>query len=266
MNFFEWIITEENGLTDRAKLDLGDMYMLTKDLLESMPFIESFFAGNHISHFFDSQIVKDFYLAILNIIRRHSLVSNLLIRHAIESVVLFVYSMEHNNEEEYVIQKDEKEILNFKENLLTDKAYKHIELKYPKYSEKLEGYKETINVFYSHANIYSSQYNAAMVDGRLKLLIFDNYYDDHIRDTLCVINDIICIVLKLYKTLENDYKSFVLIPGFDEKLEVFFKRHSKIAEDHLEKHKNRNLSESELIDKIFMKLDKKYNKKEDTKK
>ena len=263
MSFLDGIIKAENGLTDRAKLDLGDNYMLSRDLLESMPFILSFSNDNDVSHIFDSQIIKDFYLAVLNIVRRHSLITNLILRHAIESIVLFAYSMEHKKEDEYVIKRNETDILDFKEKLLTEKAYKHMELKYPEYSKNLEGYKDTINVHYSHANIFSAQYNSAIIDGNLKLLIFDDYFDEHIRDTLCIINDIICITLRLYKILVYEYKSFVLIPDFDKKFEEYLIRHSKNLEDNIEKNKEKNLPKNELIDKIFMRLEKKYNIKDD---
>lgn len=83
-----WIIKQENDFTDRARFDLGDNYHLTLDLIALLQSIKSF-VNNEVAHYFHIQIVKDLYLVILNTIRRHTLVAHVVLRHALESFVLF---------------------------------------------------------------------------------------------------------------------------------------------------------------------------------
>lgn len=89
--------------------------------------------------------------------------------------------MEHKQESEYEIERDNNQIIAFDENLLK-KANRFFEVKYSDESKIVEGYKEAINLFYSHANIFSAEYNMVIIEGRVKLLIFDSYFDDYIRE------------------------------------------------------------------------------------
>lgn len=254
------IIGNENKLTDDAKSNLGDNYMLNIDLLKLMQSIESFSISNEVAYYFVTQIVKDFHLITLNIIRRHELVANYLIRHSLESLVLFCYSLENIKEKDYDIKRVNGEIVYFDKDILNNKAYKHIEKKYPKFSHIIEQYKEVINSCYSHSNIYSSQNNTAIINGRIKLLIFDNYIDEHIRDLFCVFNEIICITLKFFEKLEEDYKSFVFENDFKKNFIELKRRHDKNKNDYFDKTENEEPSDFSFIDGIIERVNKKYDK------
>lgn len=225
-----WIIEQENELTDKAKSNLGDNYHLMLDLLKLVQGIKSFSVNNDVCHYFETQILKDFHLAALNIIRRHSIEAQSSIRHALESAVLFAYSMEHPNKNEYVIAEDEEQIFDIDDKILR-KAQNHIEQKYPDISIHIEKYKRGINILYSHSNILSAQYNTAIIDGRIKALIFDSYFDEHSRELLCVLNDTIVLVLDLYKQLFDDYKSFMFEDWFEKSFSECSARHDKLKHD-----------------------------------
>lgn len=254
-----WIIETENELTDKAKFKLGDNYMLAIDLLNLFCIsIKSFSKENEVAHSFETQIVKDFHLAVLNAVRRHTLVSNFSLRHAIESLVLFTYSFVNDKEEHFKVQKGEIGIVSFDDKILLD-ANKYFALKYPDISWSLEGYKDYINKFYSHSNIFSAQYNTAIIDEGVKLLIFDNYFDDYIRDSLLICNDIMCYTLIIYRNLQEEFETFNFEDSFLSTLEELLKRHDKLSFDHFEKNKD-NLDAFEDPYNIINKLNKKYNK------
>lgn len=251
----KWIIEEENRLTDEARLKLGDNYMLTIDLLELMnKSIKSFSKENEVAHYFDSQFFKDIFLAVLNIIRRHSLITYFLIRHSIECIALFAYSMEKTKKSDFVKLEDDYGFADIKEGM-KEKAFKFIEDKFPEISFRLEGIKEVINTFYSHANIFSAQYNTALIDDRLKLLVFDNYFDEYIRSILLCINDVIIHALRLYIKLSGKYDSVILFEDFEVKLIELEERHNKNLRDLFAKEK---IAEFPEIEKISEKLRKKY--------
>lgn len=251
-----WIIKQENDLTDCAKRDLGDNYMLCIDLLELLQSIESFSVKNKFSPFFEAQTVKGIFLAVLSTIRRHTVEAHIILRHSLESLVLFVYSMEYTDEKDYKIYKDDDEIIDFDINLL-QKANKHIENKYPDISREIEGYKNIINSYYSHPNVSSSQYNMAKIDGNLKLLIFDNYFKPYIRESLLSINYTIILILKTFQRLESDYKSFVLKSNFSLLLEDYSNRYYKHFTD-IKLMNEGKLYTSPIIEEIIDKLNKKY--------
>lgn len=254
-----WIIRQENALTDSAKRELGDNYMLCIDLLELLQSIESFSISNKFCPFFEAQAVKGIFLAVLNTIRRHTVVAHILLRHSMESLVLFVYSMEFTEEKDYKIDKEDDEIIDFDVNLL-HKANKHMQNKYPDISREIEGYKNIINSYYSHPNVSSAQYNIAEIDGNLKMLIFDNYFNPYIRETLLSINDVIFIILNTFQRLESDYKYFVLRNNFNKLLGDYSVRHYKHFTD-TQKINEGKLYTSPIIEEIIDKLNKKYQDK-----
>lgn len=254
----DWIISTENELTDKAKLKLGDNYMLSIDLLNLLcSSIESFSKNNEVAHCFETQIVKDFHLIVLNIIRRHTTIANILIRHAIESIVLFTYSMVEHTEEKFNVIRDPIGIVSFNNKIL-NKANSYFKKTFREESKNLEEYKESINHYYSHSNIFSAQFNTAIIEERVKLLIFDNYFDDYIRNSLLICNDIMCITLGLYLKLHDKYRNFILYKSFNEDYDKYLKRHIKNIRDNLknEDSLNQDLPDTE---KIIQKINKKYN-------
>lgn len=252
-----WIIEEENNLTYRAKLDLGDNYQLTLDLLKQLQGIKSFSIHNEVAHFFETQIIKDFHLAALNLIRRHSIEANFGIRHALESLSLFVYFMEHKSEKEYVFERDENHIIDFDHKLL-GKAFSHIEKRYPLFSKEIEMYRSSINALYSHSNIFSSQYNTAIIDGRIKFLLFDSYYDKFIWEYLCILNEIICLTLEVYKKLFEDYHPFEFEDWFGKELEECFMRQDKLKSDMISELSRENRKGFPVLEEVINKINEKY--------
>ncbi len=258
----DWIIKQENELTDKAKSNLGDNYHLLIDLLKLIQGIKSFSVNNEVAHYFETQILKDFHLSALNIIRRHSTDAQSSIRHALESAVLFAYSMEHPYKSEYVIAEDEEQIYDFDDKIL-NKAQNYIENKYPDISIHIEKYKRGINIMYSHSNIFASQYNTAIIDGRIKALIFDCYYDEHSRELLCILNDTIVLVLDLYKQLYTDYKSFEFEDWFDELYNECVTRLEKLKQDMHLKVSLEDRKKFPALEKEIDRLKEKYNKLEE---
>lgn len=253
----DWIISKENEITDCAKLKLGDNYMLSIDLLKLFcSAIKSFSKSNEVLHYFETQLVKDFHLAVLNIIRRHSIVANTVIRHAIESLILFAYSMEHKKEELFVANRDQIGITSYDDNILV-KANKFIEKEFPEESKSLQAFKDAINFYYSHSNIYSAQFNTAIIGEEVKLLIFDNYFDDYIKNSLLIFNEIMCITLGLYKKLQEKYENFILIDSFNEEYNQLLKRNNNNVQVSIENNE-RLKQDFPDADKIIEKLNKKY--------
>jgi len=254
------IISQENYLTDRANFDLGDVYFLCIDLLNNIQCIYSISCENEVSTFFDAQILKNFHLAVLNTIRRHTNIALLSMRQVLESISLFVFSMEKQKFSDYNIIKSANQIIEYDENIILD-SYKYIESKYPEISIYLEVYKDTINYYYSHANILSSQYNSTVINNRIKVLIFDDYIDDYIRGVLLTLNELMILTLKIYKKLEKDYKIYSLDIGFEEELSKLIERHQKIKTDILNLNKSEKKDEYRIVDNIIKKKKEKYKDK-----
>lgn len=250
-----WIIEQENKLTDRARFDLGDNYHLSIDLLKLLQCVESFSVKNEMAHVFDAQILKGFHLVILNTFRRHSTEANLVLRFTLESLVLFVYSMEYTKEHDFGIIRNGFQIVDFDEKI-KEKAYKHIGNKYPEYSKDIQILKDFINTFYSHSNPISTQYNAGIIDGRLKALLFDTYVDASIREVLLCINSIIVNSLRLFIQLKNDYSDmFHFNKDFEEQFKEIEKRQEKLFNDFSKEYEGREFwDDSKLMNKILNKI------------
>lgn len=225
----DWIIEQENELTKKAKQNFGSYFNLSLDLLDLLQSIASFSNKNEVAHFFEI--------------------------HTFESLVLFVYSMEHMYEIDYRVEREEKQIVEFDESL-KNKAYQFIEKKYPEDSKMIEGFKGVVNIYYSHANIFSSQYNAAIIEGRIKGLIFDSYFDEYIIDMLCCINEMLCFTLSLYEKLQNDYKLFEFEKHFAIRLKAFSNRSKTLYIENCNNNQQRvNFPD---VEKLVKKLDEKY--------
>lgn len=251
----EWIIEQENKLTDRAKYDLGDNYYLSLDLLKSLQCIKSFSIRNEMAHVFDAQILKGFHLVILNIIRRHGVEAHLILRYTLESIVLFVYSMEYMKEFDFKIVRNEFQIIDFDESIKNN-TYKHFEKKYPEFSKEIKTIKDFINAFYSHSNPIASQFNTDIIDGRLKAFVFDTYTDCSIREVLLTINSIMVTTLKIYKQLKSDYdKMFFFDEDIVNQLDEVFNRHEKNMKDFDEKYDAADFwNDSKMLNKLLNKI------------
>jgi hypothetical protein len=251
------IIENENKLTDRMKLDLGDNYMLCVDLLSFIQSINSFAPGFEIALNFSIQMYSDLHLALLNTIRRHTIVSNFLIRHTLESLTMFVYTLENKGEEKYIKKRDGEEIIDF-DNYIQNKAVKYIETAYPDFSKKIEAFKGITNIFYTHPNIYSTKYNIKKGENGVLALIFDNYYDGYIFQSLLGINEIVCLILELFLLLNEKYKFFITDEKFISIYNEYIIRHKKNKKDIFEKFKDKK--EYPIIERMLERLDKKYEK------
>lgn len=255
----DWIIEQENELTNRARFDLGDSYHLSIDLLKLLQSIKSFDKDNEVSHIFNTQIILDFHLIVLNTIRRHTLLSNLLLRHALETTVLFAYSMVYKKESDYGVIKNEEGIIkDFDENVLNEKAFKYFEMRYSSYSKNIESYKHLINSMYSHGNAFSGNHNVAIIDGRLKALMFDNYFDDTIREILLNLNDIMIMIINLFIELKDEFNGYDFEDDFRVKFEEVEKRHVKLIEQFAIKFDESKTPAERIVLNIIEKMNKKY--------
>ncbi|MBM4157400.1 MAG: hypothetical protein FJ216_01310 [Ignavibacteria bacterium] len=253
----EWIISSENNLTDKADSNFGNVYALCKDLLMHIQCIKSISRDNEVSRYFGAQILKNFYLAVLCAIRRHTNHTFFSLRQVIESISLFVYSMSFQKINDYNIIMENEQIIDYDIKILR-KSYDFIKTKYPIFSRDLEIYKNMINYYYSHPNIFSSQYNSTIIDDKVKVLIFDSYYDDYIKKVLLTINEIIILSLKIYKKLEEDFKIYTLEENFELKLKELEARHEIIKEEILNQIKLNERANFDKIDDIINKCKEKY--------
>lgn len=254
----EWLIEKEIEQTSSAKHRLGDNYFLTIDLLKEMQCIVSFNRNNEIAYHFETQIIADFHLAVLNIFRRHCTVASLILRHAIESTFLFAYSLEKINEESFKIKRNDKGLIIKFDGKALKRAYPFIEKKYPKFSKELESIKEVINALYSHANIYSAQNNSAVENERLQSLMFDNFFELYYREMLININYLICLILRFHIQLQKDYNSFIFKDNFIDSFEILNKRMEKLLVDFFEDHPIDEESVPDIIKQIVDKMNDKY--------
>jgi len=251
-----WIIEQENNLTDRARFDLGDNYHLSLDLLKLLQCVKSFSIENEMAHVFDSQILKGFHLVILNTIRRHNVEAQLILRYTLESLVLFVYSMEHIKEKDFKIVRNDFQIIDYDDKLL-ENAYIHFKKRYPELSKEIQNMKDFINAFYSHSNPMASQYNSAIIDGRLKAFVFDTYENSSIREILLTINFIMIATLKIYKQLKIDYKNmFYFNDNFENQFHELLARHDKLFKDSKENYEAEDYwMDSIKMRKVLNKID-----------
>jgi len=131
------IIEQETFLTDRSRYEIGDVFELTKELFQSIQCMESISRKNEVANFFDSQILSGFFNSILSTIRRHTNVSFLIIRHIIENISLFIYSMELQKLSDFNVIVVKDQIVEYDKSII-NKSYKHMEIKYPEFSFRLE--------------------------------------------------------------------------------------------------------------------------------
>lgn len=245
----------EDNLINESKRKLGDGMMLCFDILELLQTRITVNKENEIFPIFQMQVINGFLLSVMSCIRRHTVQSHLMLRYALESLVLCCYSLE-NYDVNFYGEKENGQFIKFDSNKVKNMAYEYIKMKYPEHSLTIKQYKDIINNIYAHPNIFSASPNITEIDDKYKGLFFDPYYDNYIRDVLLYTNDLMIMTIDFLNKLSKDFKSFKFQPNIEGQLLELSKRHNKLFLDYTFTERFRKMQN----EKTFKWLTEKINK------
>ena len=150
----EYLIEEENRVALESLNAYSDVIRNTENiiaLLNQIVYIQNEQATAFYCLNKNSQ--HGLYQCLLSLLRRHDVQAQLMLRHAMETACLAVYSLHNTSLENYIVNDEfgSKPVKPIK-----DKAYNWIHKHYPEMSDKLKVAKSLINDFYAHGNLFAS--------------------------------------------------------------------------------------------------------------
>lgn len=170
----------ENALLRTAQLEYGKFFDNTNGLVS---FSTDFYNEVDISFWlfmgFYAQVHNSLVLALISTLRKHDIQTNMMLRQALESVVLACYSA-YNKDEKDFAQKNHEGLLVLDEKVLS-KAYKWIETNYKTHYDKIKYMKNKINETSAHANILSVFNNAVFSHNNKIVTSFFDGNDEYLE-------------------------------------------------------------------------------------
>lgn len=198
------ISRKENNLIQEALKTHTDYFRVSCDYLSLLNSVKSVDKNYLLFLDFHLNVVNDFALAILSIVRRHFLQSQFNYRHALESAVIACYTFEDNNINNYLEMQND---ITVEPKDIRNKSYKWLEKNYPEYSKKIKYNKDLVNKFHAHSNNIMAEANRFFQqdNNKFNLLVFDGYPDNYIDAVLVTFINSISDVLGLYREVNNNY-------------------------------------------------------------
>ena len=210
----------ENALLRTAPLEYGKFFdnanslvSFTTDFYNKVDFNYWLFLG------FSAQVQNSLFLAIISTLRRHDVQTNMMLRQALESVVLTCYSA-YNKDENDFAQKTSEGLLILNEKVL-NKTYKWLEANYKTHSDKIEFMKKHINETSAHSNILHVFQNTDLSQNRrIVTSFFDGNNEDMehframIKQRLWWIGNIAFGLIDLLSKVITDFKVGKVIDNF----------------------------------------------------
>ncbi len=160
---------------------------------------------------FLSQTSNSLVLALLSSVRRHDVQANMMLRYALESVVLACYALSKPDVNEFG-HIDSDGLIQIDEEVLS-RAYEWLEINYKTYSDTIKSFKDKINKSSSHANILKPQATFDF-DEEMKMLFFDKKHKIITEQRLWWIANISLGFLDLFSKVINDFPLVKLIDDF----------------------------------------------------
>ena len=179
---------------------------------------------------FYSQIKKHHTLAILSIVRKHSIQAYMNMRQVIESTIGAIYGFHFKDREDFVDKLEDgtiKEKTSFKKG-----KYKLIQEKYEKHSYFFKNQKKFINEGPAHSNlIYAFQNFEFSKDKGFSNLIFDK--DDKLMAELILwfVGNTTLGILDLFREANQNENIITFVDDFDEKLKKLEENNLKLKEE-----------------------------------
>ncbi|RJG26721.1 hypothetical protein [Paenibacillus thiaminolyticus] len=222
-NIYE-LSDEENRLVHIAGERYGEIFFLAKEVVEySWLFVPSISQRVFVFNAFLTQINKMISLALLSILRHHTVQSQMSLRTALESTILACYALYKPDESEFIQENIDFPGTLLEKRSVKNKAYKWIEKNYKQYSEKIEYSKKTINNLFAHSNLinafrnveYGRKANSSVFDMTPELI--QKVYISHLTNSFILQIDLIGKVI-------HDYPLCKLNPDFHEKIDYFYSK------------------------------------------
>ncbi|NGQ94520.1 hypothetical protein G3578_04915 [Brevibacillus sp. SYP-B805] len=153
MDLSDYIRYEEEILQESLQnnqdilANVEDLIMLLSDVVISKDKRAASF------YLLSSQVRNDLVLCLLSSLRRHETQSKLMKRQAIEKACLATYSLVEPDIDKFLGQ-DENGAKPIQKTL--DRSFKYVNKHFPSHSHQLKWFKDMINSFYAHGNMFNS--------------------------------------------------------------------------------------------------------------
>lgn len=219
---------EENRLVLAASSEYGDIYDNASRALDLFwSFVSSIKQKYWLSFSVLAQVKKQLTLALLATIRRHQIQAKINMRYAIEAAAYSAFAIHNPDEKIFIKNKDNKLIEN---PGIKKKIYTWMDKEFPDLSKKLLYKKETINSYFSHANIIiiAKQFEIN-TDG-----INNNFFDKNDKPIENVwiweITDLTILFIHLFANLISNYSAASLSENMSSELAIIETKHYEIKE------------------------------------
>lgn len=227
----------EKIMVNEAPVKYGEVYQNAEDLVMLLLncITSQVKSKSWIFVGFLTQVQKSILLALMSVLRKHDVQALMMLRNALESSVLAVYSLYEINPDNYgTINETGNMDINQKIRI---NSYKWIDENYHYHSEKIKYFKDMINNSNAHAN-FGLIFNN--IDFSTSNFLSTTLFDDNDGDKehqLIMTNQRLWLIANisfgllnlLYQAIEQ-YPLVTLIDGFLPKLEQYGSNNALISE------------------------------------
>ncbi|APO44597.1 hypothetical protein BS614_11710 [Paenibacillus xylanexedens] len=214
------ISQEEHEMIIRANDQFGLIFEVCLDAIElSWTFTKNYQISAWIFAGFLSQTNNSLYLAILSLIRRHTVQTSFNLRLSIESAVLACYALYNPKIDSFAIKNDHGSMV--ERSGVKSKANKWIENNYKDMSDTIHVYKKQINSKFAHSSILSAFGNFELSEEHYQGVswIFDRTEDRDIHFQLLSLVNLVLIQVEMFYRVIKDYPIVEIVDDFTSRYE-----------------------------------------------
>jgi hypothetical protein len=216
---------KENELIKESKRKYGNFFDNANNIVNfSWSFISNPRPESWIFHAFYTQCVKHLSLALLSVLRRHTIQAEQDMRQALESCVLTCYALKEPKENEFVYMLEDGTLQPKNKERHNKKRFKWIDENYKYHSDKIKYFKDRINDNFAHANFVNALMN---VRHDFETGVFNSDYFDNndiwlIKIQLWMISNNTLGMMELISMVLRDYPLAKIKPEFKDRMEIFW--------------------------------------------
>jgi hypothetical protein len=222
---------EEARRVEKASIEYGDFFLTAQDCIKLLwAFNKQTHANRWIFLNLLSQVQKSMNLALLSAARGHNIQTNMMLRYALESMAVALYSMEFTEQKYFGTIQQDGTFKTADTKKALSASYNWLESKFPKYNKSMKISKDAINAYSAHGNIIPTFFNTTFkTDGKVSISFFDKDEDKaYTKLSFWWISDICLGFLDTAARLNVEHPSFVLISNFIDEMQDLTNRTIKI--------------------------------------
>lgn len=249
---------DENKLVNEAKNTYPKIFPVTLEFLDLIGERFSLDKSNKVSPLFFCQVSNNFTLSVFSALRRHSTQFHVMLRQAIESVILLHYSF-YNTDPNIYGEYDAFGYYKFDGQKIFKKAVKLLSINYPYYSDLYKEYKDAINDTFSHVNIFSAELISTKFNDDMKYSYFDTYVPEYVEEALLLINEIMRFTVEFLMLFCKQCRFFDFEDNITKKFIDTESNHNKILTNYFNSERAKEFIDDNRFEWMNKKVKKKTN-------